>query len=513
MKNMKKKAETYKELREEVFASEGRKYPGKALVDMELRPGYDEAKEKKIMDMLAVNEAHLIMLAEQKIVSEEDAKILFNTIEKMDYGKYRTSEYSGKFEDLFFEMEDEQIRLTDGLAGNIHLARSRNDMCLCLDHMVFRKELLELIELLYEMQNTVKLFSEEHKDTLMIAYTHAQQAQPSVLGHYYLGLFDVLERDLERFEHAYNKINGSVMGAAAITTTGFPISRERVASLLGFDYVIENSFDAIGNIDFMTETASAVALAALNLGRVVTDMVTWATEGMDWIILADGYISTSSIMPQKRNPIALEHLRSSLSMVKGLADSVLTAYVKSPYGDISDHEDITAILSQCISLLETNYRTFNAVLATMDVNKEKLEKTAYESFAVVTEVADEIVRVSHIPFREAHHVVATLVKRANSAGCNLKNIEKDFFCTVYREVTGRDFDGDFALIQKAMDPRAFVNSRNILGGCGPEAMNNMLRSAGEKQGKTEAWIINAHSVQETAAEKRRTIIAKYIDNK
>lgn len=507
---MKKFANSYQEVREEIFGREGRKYPGKALVDMELRPGYNEAKEKKIWDMLAINEAHLMMLVEQGIVSKEDGKILFNCIENMDYKKYENYEYSGKFEDLFFEMEDEQIQLTNGLAGNIHLARSRNDMSLCLDHMIFRKELLELIELLADMQNTVKLFGEAHKDTLFVAYTHAQHAQPSVLGHYYLGLFDVLNRDLERLEHAYHQVNGSVMGAAAITTSGFPINRQRVAELLGFDYVIENSFDAIGDIDFMTETASAIGLAALNLGRVITDMVTWATEGMDMIILADGYISTSSIMPQKRNPIALEHLRSSLSMVKGLADSVLTAYVKSPYGDISDHEDITSILSQCIRLLKTNYTTFNAVMGTLDVDVKLLRETAYESFAVVTEVADEIVRVCHIPFRSAHHVVATMVKEANKKGYNLKNMEKEFFTPIYKQVTGKDFEGDFALIKRSMDPQSFVDTRNIYGGCGPKAMEDMVISAGKKQEKTLEWIKKAHETVDNAAAKRKQLIEEFL---
>ncbi|MDY5930760.1 MAG: argininosuccinate lyase [Candidatus Ornithospirochaeta sp.] len=507
---MRELAKTYNEAREDIFVREGRKYPGKALVDMELRPGYNEAKEKKIWDMLAINEAHLIMLVEQGIVSKEDGRILFECIENMDYRKYESYEYSGKFEDLFFEIENEQISLTNGLAGNIHLARSRNDMCLCLDHMVFRRELLKLIELLVEMQNTVKLFAQEHKDTLYVAYTHAQHAQPSVLGHYYLGLFDVLNRDIERLQHAYKQINGSVMGAAAITTTGFPINRQRVAELLGFDYVIENSFDAIGNIDFMTETASALGLAALNLGRVITDMVTWATEGMDMIILADGYISTSSIMPQKRNPIALEHLRSSLSMVKGLADAIHSSYLKSPYGDISDHEDITAILSQCISLLETNYRTFNAVMGTLDVNAGLLRERAYESFAVVTEVADEIVRVCHIPFRSAHHVVATMVKEAGRKGYNLKDMEEDFFTPIYKMVTGKDFDGDFSLIRKAMDPQAFVDSRNIYGGCGPKAMENMLISAGEKQQKSLEWLRNAHETIDKATAKRKTLIEEFL---
>ena len=496
-----------KEYRANLYVTEGMKYPGKALVDMELRPDYIESKENKIKPMLALNEAQLIMLVEQGIVSKKDGHTIAEALENLDYSQYESHEYTGEFEDLFFEIENDLIKLTDGLAGNIHIARSRNDMSLCMNHMVVREKLLALIELATEVRNTVRLFAEEHKDTLFVAFTHAQHAQPSVLGHYFLGAFDVLGRDIDRFHFAYDKVNQSPMGAAAITTSGFPIDRFRVANLLGFSSVIENSFDAIGNIDFNTDTASAIMHAAIDLGRVVTDMVTWATQDMDILRLADGYISTSSIMPQKRNPIALEHLRASLSIVKGLSASVLDGYFKSPYGDISDHEDIVPILLQAIDLLSLNYRLFNAVVATMEVNKELLRKRAYESFSVVTEMADTIVRECDIPFRKAHKIVSRFVKEAEKKGLTLKTVDSDLFSSVYEEVIGNSFKGDYDKIVRSLDPEHFVKIRTVYGGIAPSAMDEQFKHAEEKIKADINWNNTQSKLLKRADEERKATIA------
>lgn len=497
-----KLAKTYDEVRAKVRETEGTAYPGKALVEMELEPGYERTKTRLLSSIKIMNEAHLLMLMEQEIVSRKDAKIIMQALQDIDYEAYRNSDYDGHFEDLYFKMEDELVRNTDGVAGNLHLARSRNDMCVAWSHMAIRGELLEVMEALIQLQNTVLLFAEEHKDTLYVVHTHTQHAQPGYLGHYFLGMADVIGRDLERIRHAYQMVNSSPMGAAAITTTGFPISRQRVAELAGFDTVIENAYDAIGNCDYFTETAHVSGLCALNLGRCVTDMVLWATEELKMIRVADGYISTSSIMPQKRNPIALEHLRSSLSVVKGLADTVITGFLKTPYGDISDYEDIEDTMSECLDRLIQNLHLYNAVLATLDVDKELLKKRAFESFSVVTEIADQMYRSYHIPFRQAHSFVSGLVKKADRQRFNLKNITEEFFAETYEEFFGMEFTEDFDPILKSIDPYHFVECREVLGGTGKRAMEDMLRSSREKVKRNAEWYADTMARLDASEKKR-----------
>lgn len=503
---------SYGEARARAFAAEGTGYPGRALVRMTLEPGFAHARDHLLPHIRVINEAHLVMLAEQGIVSRADARRIFLAMDAIKDEAYKAKTYTGEFEDLYFELEDEIIRATDGVGGNLHLARSRNDMCVAWAHMEVRGGILSLLDRLTVFQNTVRLFAEEHRGTLYVVHTHTQHAQPGLLGHYFLGMADVVDRNVRRLQRAYRAANVSPMGAAAITTSGFPVSRERVAELAGFDSVIENAYDAIGNCDYLTETAAAVGLCALDLGRVVTDLVAWATDEMGMIRVADGYISTSSIMPQKRNPIALEHLRASLSVVKGLADAVQTGYMKSPYGDISDWEDVEGTLGVAFERLDKCVQLFDAVLATLDVNRELLAKRARESFSVVTEIADEMVRSYGIPFRKAHHFVARLVKRADERKYNLLAVSREFFAEAYAEVFGEAFNHDFAPVKRAMDPEHFVACRDVTGGTGPNAMAAMLAGAERKVAENAAWLAAARGALADADTRRteaiRTIAVK-----
>lgn len=497
---------TYEELRKQMLDEEGAKYPGKALVNMELEPGYNRAKNRMLPYIQMINEAHLIMLIEQGIVTEEDGKIILKALEEVDQEFYKNTVYDGKYEDLYFFMESRLIEATDGVAGNLHLARSRNDMCVAWSHLAVRDGLLKAMEQLLKLKNAILLFAEEHKNTLYVIHTHTQHAQPGLLGHYFLGAVDMLERDFKRLCMAYEAVNLSPMGAAAVTTTGFPISRERVAELSGFSGIIENAYDAIGNSDYLTQTASALGLCALDLGRVVTDMVLWATQEMNMIHVADGYISISSIMPQKRNPIALEHLRSSLSVLKGMTEMVLTGFLKSPYGDISDYEDIEDGVLESLELFNKNARLFEAVISTLDVNKELLEKRAYESFSVVTDIADQMYRSYKIPFRRAHSFVSFLVKKAGKMEYNLRNISEEFFASSYEEFFDEPFKHDFTPISRCIDPWHFVRSREVRGGTGEKAMESMIERAKKEIEADQLWIHEHREQLHEADEKRKQVI-------
>ena len=502
---------TYLEERNEIEKLNGNHYPGKVLADLDSKANYNRSKTRLMPHIRAVNEAHVVMLGEQGVITKKDAAIILKAIEELNYEKYKTLEYSGKFEDLYFEQEHEIIERTNGIGGNMHLARSRNDMCITWSHLGVRDHLLKTVEKLIHLENTVRLFAEEHKDTLYVIHTHTQHAQPGLFGHYFLGFLDVIDRCIKRFCYAYEQTNVSPMGAAAVTTTGFPISRERVCELLGFDSVIENAYDCIGNNDYFMSSASAVGLCALDLGRTVTDMLLWATEEEKMIILSDAYSSTSSIMPQKRNPIALEHLRASLSVSKGLADTVMTGFLKSPYGDISDYEDIEDTMHEAFELLDKNIHVLNAVIATMDVDKALLEKRAFESFSVVTEIADEMVRSYGIPFRKAHGFVSYMVKKARKCNYNLKCMNSDFYSETYEEYFKEPFNKDFTPIKACINPRNFVVKREIIGGTGPKAMEKQLISAKEKVQKNVKWMEGVQENLENAEKLRVRAVDKVIE--
>lgn len=235
-------------------------------------------------------------------------------------------------------------------------------------------------------------------------------------------------------------------------------------------------------------------------------MVLWATQEMNMIHVADGYISISSIMPQKRNPIALEHLRSSLSVLKGMTEMVLTGFLKSPYGDISDYEDIEDGVLESLELFNKNARLFEAVISTLDVNKELLEKRAYESFSVVTDIADQMYRSYKIPFRRAHSFVSFLVKKAGKMEYNLRNISEEFFASSYEEFFDEPFKHDFTPISRCIDPWHFVRSREVRGGTGEKAMESMIERAKKEIEADQLWIHEHREQLHEADEKRKQVI-------
>lgn len=469
---------------------EGEEFPSKTYRKMVLQPAYDEAKKYFLHSMIQIHTAHLKMLEEQGIVSQEDAVTIGKAIQTLDVAYYSTDHYNPLFEDLFFRIEHDLIEDAGEIAGNLHIARSRNDMGIAIYRMTLRKKLLELMSEMLALKDALIAFCEEHVDTVMIGYTHTQQAQPTTLAHYLKAVIDQLGRDFKRVQSAFGTVNRSSMGAAALTTTGFAISRERMRDLLAFDDIIENSWDAVAGADYITESASAVQLSALNLGRTVQDFLTWATQEFNVFTLADPYVQISSIMPQKRNPVSIEHMRSLLSAVVGDTNTVLTMVHNTPFGDIVDTEDdMQPFLWKAIDRLIGIYQLFGSVVLTMKVNKKKLLERAESSFANVTELADTLVRSEQITFRQSHLIVSNCVKALVVAGeeslmsltWQLANDQAQIVLNKGLLITEEDF-------YKTLRPQHFVAIRTIYGGPSTETMKASLEQSKEFTKEAMHWL-------------------------
>ena len=500
----------YAQNREESIRVNGNHFPNKGLQLLDAIPKYAVSVTRWMPYIRSVNEAHVVMLCEQGILSIKEAAQILDAIEKLDYEGYKNTVYTGEFEDMYFQQEKELIEKSHGAAGNMHLGRSRNDMCVTWTHLNVREAILDMVEHLVKFQNTVRLFCEEHKDTLYVIHTHTQHAQPGIIAHYFLGFLDVLDRDIKRFKTAYDMTNVSPMGAAVATTSAYPVSRERVAELLGCDGIVENGYDSIGNIEYYLSAASAVSLCAIDLSKTITDMLLWATEEEKMIVLGDGFSAISSIMPQKRNPIVLEHLRACLGVAKGLGDTVTNGFFRTPYGDICDYEDVDDSMFSAFSMLKRCVDVFESVIATMDVNKALLKERAYESFSVVTEMADEMYRSYGIPFRKAHGFVSYLVRKARAEGYDLRVVTRDYFAATYEEYFKEPFTFDFSPIVRAIDPEHFVKVREIVGGTGPKAMAAQLCSAQKKVTANADWFDEKTAALKAADEKRLDAVRKII---
>lgn len=280
------------------------------------------------------------------------------------------------------------------------------------------------------------------------------------------------------------------MGAAALTTTGFPINRKRVQELLAFDDMIDNSWDAVAGADYIGETATSVQLAAVDLGRSSQDLLLWATQEYGVIKLSAPYIQTSSIMPQKRNPVTLEHTRSLLSSVVGNAQTVLTMMHNTPFGDIVDTEDdMQPYMWRAMEDLQSIYYLLSSALMTMDVDREKLLNRAKESFANVTELADTIVRTNGIPFRRAHGIVSATVKDLVAQGKDsLEYFNMDILNSNAEKIIGRKLNLTEQQLREALSPEHFIKIRNIKGGPSHETMVKAIKVRVEEQDRMERWL-------------------------
>jgi argininosuccinate lyase len=296
-----------------------------------------------------------------------------------------------------------------------------------------------------------------------------------------LAATEFLERDAERLQASFSRINVSPMGAAAITTSGFPIDRNETARLLGFEGLAENSYGAIGSIDYITEAASVVAVAMVNLGKMVQDLLLWSTREFGFLRLSDAFVQSSSIMPQKRNPVSLEHARILASRAVGEAQAVLTCAHNTPFGDINDSEDdLQPLVFTMFTDALRSLRLLAGALRSATVDKANLARRAAKDFLTVTELADTLARSEGMSFRQAHGLVAAAVRASGS---------DDSAANMARAI--KQLDPGLKLsteeIEQALDPQHFIRIRTIVGGPAPERTAEAVGHARTQQANLEEW--------------------------
>ncbi|HEY2843383.1 MAG TPA: argininosuccinate lyase, partial [Bryobacteraceae bacterium] len=387
-------------------------FPAPVYAQTVLAHNFADAQKYFVTALLEIHYAHTRMLAGCDILTREEERKLLAALHALDRAKILAAKFDGTHEDLFFFIES-LLEETAGreLAGKMHTARSRNDIAVTLYRMTARREILATSRAIAEVRSVLLALAGRHVMTAMPAHTHTQPAQPTTLAHYLLAAIEFLVRDSARLQAAFARVNLSPMGAAAITTSGFPIDRQATARLLGFDGLAENSYGAIAAIDYITESAAAVAVAMVNLGKLVQDLLLWSTREFGFLRLADAFVQSSSIMPQKRNPVALEHVRILASRALGEAQAVLTCAHNTPFGDVNDSEDdLQPLVFTMFADARRALRLLAGALRTAQVDTAVMADRARRDFLTVTELADTLVRREGLSFREAHALVAEAVR-------------------------------------------------------------------------------------------------------
>ena len=477
-----------------------------------LKPFFEDAKTYYYAPMLAANRAHVVMLQRCGIITDENAKALLNALKQVEAMGVDGLTYRAGVEDLFFAMENRLIELA-GVAhgGNLQLARSRNDLGYALTRLALRPLLLGAAEDLLDLRECMHGFACKHLDTLMPGYTHTQPAQPTTMAHYIAGILAALQRDTARFRFAYETNNQSPLGAAALTGTAFPIDRHLSARLLGFDEIQLSTYDGIGASDNLTDVAGALSTLGVNLSRFTHDMLFWATQESGAIRIHDSFIQISSIMPQKRNPVVLEHLRARISRMMAQAQGIVIQCHNIPFGDTQDIEDeIFPLLFGSLETAAEILQLYSAVIDTLQVNVEHLRERAVSGFTTVTELADTLVRECNLPFRQAHGIVSALVSYAMGRGMSPDQLTSTMLSEVAMERLGLQVVLSEDRLKRALDPRAFVEARDLPGGAAPSATAKVLDAQLGSIEDDRQWLAAARDSLTTADHELQDAVSELI---
>ncbi|MFI5449786.1 MAG: argininosuccinate lyase [Candidatus Bathyarchaeia archaeon] len=437
--------------------------------------------------LIQINKAHIVMLEERGIISSHVALTILNVlneIEELGPDKFKVDYAVG---DLYMNMESYVIEKTgDDVGGRMHTGRSRNDLYQTALHFTLTRTLIEVLDDLLNLRRSLVTIAESHVETIMPGYTHTQHAQPITFGHYVLAVFDGLTRDFDRLSNSYDRINRNPLGAAAIAGTGFQVDRNRTADLLGFEGLLENTLDAVSEKDDVLEVLSDLAIMATTLSRLANDLVYWSSEEFGMIELADRYCTSSSIMPQKKNPWGAELLRAYSGLVIGDLMKALTILKGVPIGFNMDIWVILEnVLWDAVDISVGMIRILRGILQSLKVNRDIMQTLAPRGFSTTTELVDVIVRKKQIAFRTAHRIVGLLVRGVIEKGLLSSDITEELLDKSAVEIMGSPIGLATDEIQGALNVRTNVEMRNTIGGPAPNEVRRMIAYRKDALAKNE----------------------------
>jgi len=451
-----------------------------------LNENFEDAKRLFAAPLMSIHYAHLVMLADRIIIGPADSRRLREALDAISIDQVQRVAYDGTHEDLFFYIERLLIDACgEEVAGRLHTARSRNDIDMTMYRMRQREGILAVHEGTLALAASLLTLAEAHRESVMAAHTHTQPAQPTTVAHYLLGVVEQLERDAVRLEAAFRTTNRGPLGACAITGTGWAIDRHLTADLLGFDGPTGNTYGSIATVDYLIESVSATSVMLAGLGRFVQDLLLWGTQEFGYVRFGDGFVQSSSIMPQKRNPVAIEHARALGSKALGQAQAIVTAVHNTPFGDVVDTEDdLQPLVASMFRDAVRAVRLVASAMATAEFDTARLEARAGEGGTTLTELADTLARDHDLPFVTAHAIAGKVLKaRIENPRAKLSAV----LAGVAMHTIGRTLlYGDDDLLQ-VLSPRHFVNVRTTLGGPAPQETTRAIAEQRQAFDAHQAW--------------------------
>ena len=417
---------------------------------------------------IAGSRAHAAMLAATGIIRDSDAEAiregLLTILSEIEGGKF---EYSAALEDIHMNVEARLKEVIGEPAGRLHTGRSRNDQ-VATDFKLWVRDQFDafeggLIALIHALLGQ----AEAGADWVMPGFTHLQTAQPVTWGHHMMAYVEMFGRDLSRVRDARARMNESPLGAAALAGTSFPIDRDMTAQALGFDRPAANSLDAVSDRDFALEFLSTASISAMHLSRFAEELVIWSSAQFRFVALSDRFSTGSSIMPQRKNPDAAELIRAKVGRIFGANTALMMVMKGLPLAYSKDMQEDKEQVFDAADNLMLALAAMEGMVRDMTAQRDNLAAAAGSGFSTATDLADWLVRVLGLPFRDAHHITGSLVGMAEKQGCDLPDLTLTQMQSVHGDITEDVFG--------VLGVENSVNSRMSYGGTAPAQVRAQIK--------------------------------------
>ena len=410
--------------------------------------------------------AHVTMLASVDIISNEEKELIIKTlneiVEDVESGKLLIT---SKYEDVHSFVEANLIDRIGDTGKKLHTGRSRNDQVALDMRLYIRDEITVLKEELKVLMSELLTLMKDNTDTVMPGFTHLQKAQPVTFAHHMGAYFEMFKRDHSRLSDIFERMNYCPLGSGALAGTTYPLDRELTARLLSFKGPTLNSMDSVSDRDYIIELLSALSTVMMHLSRFSEEIIIWNSNEYQFIELDDGFSTGSSIMPQKKNPDIAELVRGKTGRVYGALMTMLTVMKGIPLAYNKDIQEDKEMTFDAIDTVKNCITLFTGMIATMRLNKTRMEDSAAGGFTNATDAADYLVNHG-VAFRDAHGIIGRLVLRCLELGCSLDKLSLE----EYKNISPV-FEED---IYDAIDVRNCVSRRNTIGAPGPESMKDVI---------------------------------------
>ena len=462
------------------------------------------AETKKFDEFLAVDLAHTVMLVEQDILERSTGRAILGQLQAIrgsDAGEFPIDARKGSF---LLQMESFLFAaIGEDIGGRMHTGRSRIDQGATVRRLYQRNRLLNVMDRLTALQGVVLDTARRHDHTIMPGYTHMQQAQPWVLGHYLLSFCSRFHDSFERLAQAYQRVNRSPLGTVGLAGTSWPLDRHRTARLLGFDGLVENS--KLGReAYYAVDALSALSFVMADMNDLATDLHIWCSSEFGLVECDDGYCGTSSIFPQKKNPTALEAIRRAAGASITWVSTTLATFRGEGTGDQAMRE--APILDEALAITANMLDLLAGVMESLIVHEDRMSAALKGSWCTSSNLADIIVRERGMSFREVHHIVARVVRDCLAESIPPYQLTGERVDQAAIEIVGKRLDLPDQLVQAALDPRQFVQTRVTDGGVGPVQVARLLATAREEHEADIRWVQRARaSLQEAGSELDRSV--------